>query len=119
MPDNSTGKLAEDFTSDYLLEHGYEIVARNYHSRFGEIDIIAKDKDFIVFVEVKARKKNGLTNPFEAVTKSKQVKIIKTAQLFLLKNNFDLQPRFDVAAVHTIGQQIESIDYIRSAFGLN
>ncbi len=119
MPDNSTGKIAEDFTSDYLVKHGYEIVARNYHSRFGEIDIIAKDKDFIVFVEVKARKKNGLTNPLEAVTKSKQVKIIKTAQLFLLQNFFDLQPRFDVAAVHTVDKQVESIDYIRSAFGLN
>ncbi len=119
MPDNSTGKIAEDFTSDYLVKHGYKIVARNYHSRYGEIDIIARDEEFLVFVEVKARKKNGLTNPLEAVTKSKQTKIIKTAQLFLLQNNFDLQPRFDVAAVHTVGQRIESIDYIRSAFGLN
>ncbi len=119
MPDNSTGKIAEDFTADYLAHHGYEIVARNYHSRYGEIDLIVKDKDFIVFVEVKARKKDGLTTPFEAVTKSKQIKIIKTAQFFLMKNDCDLQPRFDVAAVYTVGKQIDSIDYIRSAFGLN
>ena len=119
MPDNSTGKIGEDFTADYLVSNGFEIVKRNYHSRFGEIDIIAKDKDYIVFVEVKARKKGGLTNPLEAVTKSKQMKIIKTAQLFLLENQFDLQPRFDVAAIYTVNKKVVSVDYIDSAFGLN
>ena len=51
----SRGKLGEDITADYLCKNDFEVVARNYHSRYGEIDIIAKNSDFIAFVEVKAR----------------------------------------------------------------
>ena len=56
----SRGKLGEDITADYLCKNGFEIVARNYHSRYGEIDIIAKNSEFIAFVEVKARNEKAL-----------------------------------------------------------
>ena len=59
----SRGKLGEDITADYLCKNDFEIVARNYHSRYGEIDIIAKNSEFIAFVEVKARNEKALERP--------------------------------------------------------
>lgn len=56
----SRGKLGEDITADYLCKNDFEVVARNYHSRYGEIDIIAKNSEFIAFVEVKARNEKHL-----------------------------------------------------------
>lgn len=116
MADIVTGKIGEDFIANLLLEKGYTIVARNYHSRFGEIDIIVSDAKYIVFVEVKTRKENGMTEPFENVTKPKQGKIKKTAQIFLMHNNINLQPRFDVAAVFTNHGLIKAYDYLTDAF---
>ena len=86
---NDKGKLGEDIACGELIKHGYEILAKNYRSTFGEIDIIAK-KDFTVaFVEVKLRKSIAMGMPKEFVTKSKQKKIIATAMKFLSENNFE------------------------------
>ncbi len=69
---NKTGVDGENFACDYLLRQGYEIIERNYHSRYGEIDIIARDKnrDF-VFVEVKSRTKNQILNRVSMWTRGK------------------------------------------------
>lgn len=94
------GKKGEDIAIIYLRNKGYKILARNYFSDFGEIDIIAQKENYIVFVEVKTRKKHTKFTAFEAVDIIKQKKIIKTAMIYLTKNNLNLQPRFDVIAVN-------------------
>ena len=97
-------------------------MARNYHSRYGEIDIIAADSEYIAFIEVKTRKKGSLYIPAEAVTFSKQKKLILTAQEYLLEHPSRLQPRFDVCEVYGDSQEMEqnwSISYLTDAFQLH
>lgn len=116
MPETVTGKLGEYYTQNYLRSKGYEIVDVNFKSRFGEIDIIAKNEKYIAFVEVKTRKADGMTHPFESITPAKRSKIIKTAQFYLMRYPVDLQPRFDAAAVFTRESDLEKIEYIENAF---
>ncbi|MCI1956416.1 MAG: YraN family protein [Oscillospiraceae bacterium] len=114
--DNSSGALGEQYTARYLETHGFEIVRRNFHSRFGEIDLIAQDFRYLAFVEVKTRAKKAPVGPLEAVTASKQRKIIRTAMLYLQANPTGLQPRFDVAAVTTEAGVPVAIRYLGNAF---
>ena len=113
-----TGKLGEDAVSDYLIKQGFAPVCANYRSRFGEIDVIAADDEYIVFVEVKTRSPGSMTGkPREAVDARKQRKIIQTALLFLAENPTDLQPRFDVAEVYISNDPEDyTISYIANAF---
>lgn len=108
-----TGIDGEKTAAKYLKKNKYKILDCNYRSRFGEIDIIAKKDDFIVFVEVKARNNNSLGEPREAVTYSKQSKIIKTAEFYILDKKIDLQPRFDVIEVFT---DTDTVNHIENAF---
>ena len=80
---NQSGKAGEEHIARWLESQGYEILARNFHSRYGEIDIVAQRPPYIAFVEVKARVENSLVSPFEAITPRKQRKIIATAQEYL------------------------------------
>ena len=96
---NINGANGETIATKYLVKKGYDIVALNYKSRFGEIDIIAQRDDEIVFVEVKTRYEDSLYEPKEAVTKHKQRKIINTALMFLSASNNNCQPHFDVVEV--------------------
>ena len=95
------GSWGEAKSAEYLRKKGYKIEAMNYHSRFGEIDIIARKKKTVVFVEVKLRKDGTFANAFEFVSKSKQEKIILTAQAYLQeKEDNKSQPRFDVIEIY-------------------
>ncbi|HEX3016505.1 MAG TPA: YraN family protein [Caproicibacter sp.] len=114
--DNSSGASGEQYTVEYLEKKGFEIVQRNYHSRFGEIDIIARDSCYLIFTEVKTREIGSLVGPLEAVTVSKQRKIIKTALRYLQMNPTALQPRFDAAGIATKDGIPVSIQYIPNAF---
>ena len=116
MPQTFTGKIGEHFTAEYLQKKGYEIVDMNFKCRFGEIDIIARNEKYLAFVEVKTRKADGMTHPFESITPSKRAKVIKTAQYYLMKFQTELQPRFDAAAVFTADGELQRIDYIENAF---
>lgn len=112
------GKNGEDLAVSYIEKKGYKILNRNYHSRFGEIDIIAKKEKYIVFIEVKTRCANTKFTAFEAVDTFKQKKIIKTAMIYLAEHNFTLQPRFDVIAVlfdKKFGK-VKEINHIENAF---
>ena len=110
------GKLCELRTCFYLLLRGYIILDRNYHSRFGEIDIIARKKDTVVFVEVKARGENAFYQPAFAVDVYKQRKIIKTAQFYLINKKYDdMDIRFDVVELFKKGKRIR-INHIINAF---
>lgn len=113
----NSGRIGEDYAAKWLIAHGYRIVERNYYSRYGEIDIIAEDSQYIVFVEVKTREDGSMVSPAESVTKSKQRKIMLTAQLFLQKSQSALQPRFDVAAVTTVHGEPMGLKYFDNAFG--
>ena len=96
---NIHGVNGEVLATKYLVKQGYDILALNYRSRYGEIDIIAEKDEYIVFAEVKTRGENSLGEPREAVTKEKQRKIIGTASLYISKVGTDKQPRFDVIEV--------------------
>ena len=116
----TVGKSGEDRTASFLRKRGYAIIKRNYQCRFGEIDIIAERKEYIIFVEVKTRKKDSLSLPAEAVDSAKQRKIMLTANDFLAKFQTPLQPRFDIAEVITEvkadGSISYSLNYIENAF---
>ena len=116
--DNSSGTLGEKYAAGFLQRKGFHILRRNFHSRFGEIDIIAEDGKHILFVEVKTRREKSMVDPFEAVTRSKQRKIIKTAMCYLQKNGCRLQPRFDVIGIITDnrGGKVLSVKYLENAF---
>lgn len=113
---NQTGGIGEAFVAKQLKKQGYQILAQNYRTRFGEIDIVAANKIFITFVEVKTRRQDGLTNPYEAVTRGKQQKIKLAAQQYLLVYPTLLQPRFDVAAVYTDKMQVVKTEILENAF---
>ncbi|MCL2486432.1 MAG: YraN family protein [Oscillospiraceae bacterium] len=93
------GAAGEDRAANFLAAAGYRIITRNFHSRLGEIDIIAQKDAYIVFVEVKARKNGSMVGGIEAVSISKQRKIIKTALFYMGGHRCNLQPRFDIIEV--------------------
>ena len=113
------GRFGEAAVAAYLRAQGCRIVAANYRSRFGEIDLIAEDGDFLCFVEVKLRKSGRFAEAREFVTVSKQEKLRITAELYLSEHANELQPRFDVAEVYA-PQGIETarpdIRYWKHAF---
>ena len=94
------GTKGEQLAARYLKRQGYRILDQNYHSRFGEIDIIAERGDIIAFCEVKTRKDDSFASAMEAVDYKKQHKIIVTASQFLSQKEVELQPRFDVIEVY-------------------
>ncbi len=112
------GNMGEAAAEGYLRKKGYEILARNYHIPGGEIDIIAADKEYIIFAEVKTRNASSIARPSAWVNKRKQKKLILTASQYIEENDCELQPRFDVIEVvydmHT--EIIVSIEHIEDAF---
>ncbi len=112
------GKIGENVAVSYLEDNGYIIVDRNYHSRFGEIDIIAKKEDYIVFIEVKTRNDMAIIKAFESVDRIKQKKIIKTAMIYLMEHVVNLQPRFDVIEVliNKNSRNVKEVNQVENAF---
>lgn len=107
-----SGVEGEDLAAQYLESQGLRILARNYRTRYGEIDLIAKDKDTWVFVEVKFRVLASPLSAIEAVTVSKQKKIVGAALSYMKKHHLHEQNlRFDVITLEA-GQ----IDWIPNAF---
>lgn len=115
---NRLGPLGEKYAAEYLRDQGFQILERNYRSRFGEIDIIAENSQYIVFAEVKTRQMSILAEPEEAVTSGKQKKIARTALLYLQKHPTRLQPRFDVIGIVTAGTNstVRSLHHVKDAF---
>lgn len=115
---NASGPAGEEAATEYLVRKGYRIAARNYHTRFGEIDIIAENAQYILFTEVKTREPSALVGPFEAVTLAKQRRIVKSALLYLQTHPTRLQPRFDVIGIVSVsgGKDVKSIRHVENAF---
>lgn len=112
---NELGKLGEDLAVQYLTDKGFEILDRNWRNIHKEIDIIAKDGDDLVIVEVKARQTDEYGEPDIAVTKRKQHMLIAAANAYILKNNLDVSTRFDIVSiVFKNGEPV--IEHIEDAF---
>ena len=97
---NIVGSWGESLAAEYLRKKRYKPVAMNYRCRFGEIDIIASNKKYLVFVEVKLRKSDRFASPMEHVDQHKQQRLRTTAEFFLSEYHTDLQPRFDVVEIY-------------------
>ena len=111
------GKKGENLASDFLKARGYTILSRNYRRRSGEIDIIAMEGDYLVFIEVKTRRGTSHGHPLEAITARKQRQISKVAQCYLAENNlFDKEARFDVVSVVMSKSNQAQIEIITNAF---
>ncbi|NMM65675.1 YraN family protein [Clostridium sp. P21] len=112
------GFLGEDIADNYLRQIGYTILDRNFSCRIGEIDIIGRDGNHICFIEVKTRYGSLYGNPCEAVTYSKQQKIFKTAEIYIMKKKlFKFNFRFDVIEIiFNNSNSIPSIRLIKDAF---
>lgn len=114
------GAAGESWAAEYLSAHGYTILERNWHSRYGEVDIVAANEAFVAFVEVKTRKSGGIERALEAVSPSKQQKLLLTAQSYLVRHPEERrQPRMDVCAVlarQGIHTQRPEILYLENAF---
>ena len=101
MNDKKTlGDWGEDRAALFLRLHGYRIAERNFRCRQGEIDIVARKGGVIAFVEVKLRKNAEHGEAREFVTYAKQRRVISAAQLWLMQNDCELQPRFDVIEIY-------------------
>ena len=115
MQKNIYGKRSEIIASQFLKAKGYKIISVNYKNKIGEIDIIAKDKTCLVFVEIKARNSQQFGHPLEAVNTQKQQKIRAAAGVYLMKNNLlDAVCRFDVISI--LGEENPEIQHIVAAF---
>lgn len=113
------GQWGEERVAEKLRREGWTIVARNFRCRMGELDIVAKNEQYLAFVEVKLRKNDQFGSACEAVTPSKQRKLRAAAQFYLMSRPTTLQPRFDVAEVYApLGVRTEKPDiyYIENAF---
>jgi len=110
-----TGSRGEDIAAQWLRESGYTIRDRNWRSGKTEIDIIAENARFIVFVEVKSRSADYQVHPREAVNVPKQRTIIFAASNYLKRHNIDKESRFDIITVIFNGNQWD-VDHIEDAF---
>ena len=97
---NLTGAWGEALAAQYLQKKRFKIIATNYRTRFGEIDLIAANRHFLVFVEVKLRKSDKFASAFEYVDLHKQERLRTTAGIYLSQHPTDLQPRFDVIEIY-------------------
>lgn len=109
---NDIGKKGEDAAVKYLMQNGYSIIAVNWRYQKYEIDIIASNTEYIIFVEVKTRSSDYWENPEEAVSAGKIKRIVEAADFYLKENYIELPARFDVISVIWNGYSyvIEHID---------
>ena len=112
------GSWGEQQAARYLRRKGYRILARNFSCRFGEIDLIAADRAYLVFVEVKVRKTADYGAAREFVTLGKQRRMIRTAEYYLAVRPTTLQPRFDVVEIYGSEGAVRELNHIENAFTL-
>ena len=110
-----TGRIGETYGAEYLEQEGYEILDRNYRTRFGEIDIIARDSGDLVFVEVKTRTSEQYGLPEEAVDKRKQQKLIRMALTYVADEGYDGDYRIDVLAIEVENNRPKRVELFKHA----
>src|SRR3989338_2012488 len=111
-----TGKMGEDIAVDFLQKSGYKIVERNFRCKLGEIDIIALDKNILIFIEVRTKKTSSFCTPQETVNFSKQKKIQRLSLYYLMKKQIKNKDcRFDVVAID-LSKGKNGIELFKNAF---
>ncbi len=115
---NTVGSAGEILATSYLKKLGYKIIEKNFRLRYGEIDIIAKDRDCICFIEVKTRTSDKFIAPFESVNKKKQKKIIALANMWLSNKGLNhLRCRFDIISLLLDKKySVIEMEHIKDAF---
>jgi len=117
------GQHGEDRAAAYLVGQGYEIIARNWRTRAGELDLVARDGGWLVFVEVRARRAGGtglpsLGSPEESVTPRKQARLAAMAEAYLFENPWDGPWRIDVVALEIRPDgSVARLNHLRDAVG--
>ena len=123
-PTHQKGALAEDLALEFLQQRGFSVLAQNFHTPYGELDLVLQRDALVIFVEVRQRQRRGLVSAVESVTLTKQRKIIQSAGLFLqyYPQYAACECRFDVVALTTAARfcidtpQTPQIDWIEAAF---
>ncbi|MCB0807612.1 MAG: YraN family protein [Bacteroidales bacterium] len=116
MADHITlGKKGEDIAAKHLSGLGYQIVERNWRFEKDEIDIIAMDGEFLVFVEVKTRSSNWYGEPYEAVDDRKEKLIVRGAEAYVVKKDLYNEVRFDIVSIVIDGNK-QTINHMKEAF---
>lgn len=116
----SLGKIGEEIARKYLQKIGYRIVCSNYRQQQGEIDIVAEDGEFLVFIEVKTRSGLSFGDPLEAVNSHKRRQIARAATRYMAENNcFERPARFDVVGVRVFDDGTSSLELVKGAFSLD
>jgi putative endonuclease len=117
LNNQSTGKQGETLAVDFLKKNKYKIIEQNFHSRWGEIDIIGYNEKTICFIEVKTRTNTEFGRPEESVTRAKQLQIIRTARYYLKRKKIpdNIPCRFDVISI-ILREPSPEISIIKNAF---
>jgi putative endonuclease len=119
-PSQTLGVLGEELAFHYLRGRGYKVLLRNYENPLGEIDLIAKEKGALVFIEVKTRSSDAMGDPAESVTAFKRHQIIKSAQYYIKRYGIHEVPcRFDVVCVLLMPEADPVIRIVENAFGVD
>ncbi|MFR7993669.1 MAG: YraN family protein [Clostridium sp.] len=112
------GSFGEALAKDYLISKGYKILNMNFRNKFGEIDIICKKNNLLIFCEIKSRYSNSFGSPIESITCYKQKQIIKLSELYLIsKKYYNFNVRYDI--IEVIFNTITSshiINHVQDAF---
>lgn len=114
---NQIGQAAESAALNYLQRHGLTLIEKNFHCRFGEIDLIMQQRDTLVFIEVRCRQENAIVSAIESITPQKMRKIQRTAEYFSMRYREMPNCRFDVVAMTYSRDKIGyAIEWITDAF---
>jgi len=112
---NELGKLGEQIAANYLLKKGYKILERNFYYDKAEIDIIAKNTETLVIVEVKTRNSSFFGDPQDFVKRAKIKLLVKAANEYIVSNKLDIETRFDIIAILKNNKE-ETVEHIKNAF---
>ena len=112
---NELGKLGEDLAVDYLLEHGYTILDRNYRFEKAEVDILSQKGNTLIVVEVKTRSSADFGNPQDFVTPKQIKQLVKAVDQYINNNDLNVEVRFDIIAIIKQGATFD-IEHIKDAF---
>lgn len=114
-----TGKKGESLAQSFLKRSGYKIIEKNYKTRFGEIDIIGKDRGYVSFIEVRSVNTERFGLPEETIDRKKQLQVTKVALSYIKKYQLEDTPcRFDVVCIEDVNNSSPKIKLIKNAFEL-
>ncbi|WP_040280594.1 YraN family protein [Psychroserpens damuponensis] len=112
---NDLGKKGEEIAADFLLNKGYEIIAKNYVYQKAEVDIIAKKDDVLAVIEVKTRTSKDFGDPQQFLKPKQMQRIIKAVDFFINDNQLDVDVRFDIIAI-VLNKKGMSLEHLEDAF---